>query len=114
MLGFSTHWVRSSGASSRFKSPRIRCADYAFEAVGYPALVEQAFFSVRLTGTGVFVGIPLQARLSRWTVGILFTIECGWVVFMGQVVPGLNFPGFSTCTNRAETSWMSSLHAPVN
>ena len=33
-------------------------ADYAFEAVGYPALVEQALRAVRSTGTVVFVGIP--------------------------------------------------------
>ena len=32
-------------------------ADYAFEVVGYPALVRQALDSVRTTGTAVVVGV---------------------------------------------------------
>ena len=40
-------------------------ADYAFEVVGFPALVRQAFESVRPGGTAVLVGVqPPQAEVA--------------------------------------------------
>ena len=55
----ATHFVNAAKEDpvERIKEITGGGADYAFEVVGYPALVRQALDSVRTTGTAVVVGV---------------------------------------------------------
>ena len=55
----ATHFVNADKEDpvERIKEITGGGADYAFEVVGYPALVRQALDSVRTTGTAVVVGV---------------------------------------------------------
>lgn len=55
----ATHFVNAANEDpvERIKEITGGGADYAFEVVGYPALVRQALDSVRTTGTAVVVGV---------------------------------------------------------
>ena len=55
----ATHFVNSAkeDAVQRIIEITGGGADYAFEVVGFPAIVRQAIDSVRMTGTAVVVGV---------------------------------------------------------
>lgn len=55
----ATHFINSETEDpvTRIKEITGGGADYAFEVVGFPALVRQAIDSVRMTGTAVMVGV---------------------------------------------------------
>lgn len=56
----ATHFINASQEDpvERIKAISGGGADYAFEAVGFPALARQAIEAVRPSGTAVLVGIP--------------------------------------------------------
>ena len=63
----ATHFVNASKEDpvQRIKEITGGGADYAFEVVGFPALVRQAIDSVRTTGTAVVVGVqPTDEEIS--------------------------------------------------
>ena len=63
----ATHFVNASTEDpvQRIKEITGGGADYAFEVVGFPALVRQALDSVRTTGTAVMVGVqPTGGEIS--------------------------------------------------
>ena len=67
-------------------------ADYAFEVVGFPQLVRQAFESVRPGGTAVMVGVPPEGADVSVPARPLFQDRTLMGTFYGAGRPRLDFP----------------------
>ena len=69
-------------------------ADYAFEVIGFPDTVRQAFESVRPGGTAVMVGAPAHGAEISIPAQPLFMDRTLMGTFYGAGRPRVDFPGF--------------------
>lgn len=67
-------------------------ADYAFEVIGVPQVVRQAFDSVRQGGTAVMVGVPPAGADIAVSGGLLFQDRTLMGTFYGAGRPVVDFP----------------------
>ncbi len=67
-------------------------ADYAFEVIGFPQTVRQAFESVRSGGTAVMVGVPLHGADISIPARPLFMDRTLMGTFYGAGRPRVDFP----------------------
>ena len=67
-------------------------ADYAFEVIGSPQVVRQAFESVRTGGTAVMVGIPPAGAEITIPAGPLFPDRTLMGTYYGAGRPRVDFP----------------------
>lgn len=96
----ATHFINANKENpvQRIKEITGGGADYAFEVVGFPALVRQAIDSVRMTGTAVMVGVQ--------PTGQDVTVE-GWHLLEDRALMG-SFHG--AARPRSDFLWILDLY----
>ena len=90
----ATHYVNADSEDpvKRIQELTDGGADYAFEVIGFPQIVRQAFDSVRPGGTAVMVGVPPQGADVAVPARSLFMDRTLMGTFYGAGRPRVDFP----------------------
>jgi S-(hydroxymethyl)glutathione dehydrogenase/alcohol dehydrogenase len=114
----ATHFVNAEGEDpvKRVNELTNGGADYAFEVVGSPALLRQAFESVRPGGTAVMVGVPPDGADVAVSGRELFWDRTLMGTFYGAARPRVDFPWLMQLymDGRLKLDELASVYRPLD